>query len=172
MMSKKTRIRRAEQAVIAAAALFIERRRAFLEARLQGEDGREAMYAEADAVFDLEAALKDLDQAGMELPDAAPVGVRHPLTSDQAAAFIRGKKAQTMASRIVAQLRWAVDGATVEELCRFLNGKHQSISARVNELRNDGWIHPVRHRETSGGRAAEVYKLTPRADQLLLEEAL
>lgn len=171
MTSKRTRVRRAEQAVIAAAHVLRERQ-ATLAATAYSDDFPDRHADRDAAITDLIAAINDLDAAGMELPDAAPVGVRHPLTSDQAAAFIRGRKAQQMAARIVSQLRWCVNGMTVEEVCFHLQAKHQSASARMNELRNDGWVVTRGTRLTSSGREAECYYLSARAEQLLLEQSI
>jgi hypothetical protein len=56
----------------------------------------------------------------------------------------------------IAQCGWV--GATCDEIEQALNMKHQTASARVNELMNGGHIHNSgRKRSTSSGRAAIVW---------------
>jgi len=50
------------------------------------------------------------------------------------------------------------DGATSDEVEVVLNRPHQSVSARISELKRDGWIRGSgRSRRTRCGTLAEVY---------------
>lgn len=83
------------------------------------------------------------------------------VTSENAAAFMSGKRAASMNARILRQLQWT--WYTVEELCRGLGGKHQTVSARVHELWRAGWLETCGTRETSSGQQAHLYRLTQQA---------
>ena len=53
---------------------------------------------------------------------------------------------------------WAKEGCTVEEICDFLEGRHQTISARLVELERAGLIFDSgRTRPTSSGRQAVIW---------------
>lgn len=55
-------------------------------------------------------------------------------------------------------------GATDEEIEQYLNLRHQSASARRNELVRDGWlIDSSRRRKTTSGREAVVWVLSQAA---------
>ena len=52
-------------------------------------------------------------------------------------------------------------GLTVDQLEQVMNGKHQTISVRVNELRNKGWLTASGiKRKTRSGRPAIVWTPT------------
>jgi predicted transcriptional regulator len=78
-------------------------------------------------------------------------------TSLQAFASIR-PVAGAMREEIIGQLR-EYGGATCDEL-EHLNGwRHQTASARINELKRDGLIMPDGTRPTRSGRKATVWVL-------------
>jgi len=55
-------------------------------------------------------------------------------------------------------------GLTVDQLEQVMHGKHQTISARVNELRNKGWLADTGiKRPTRSGRPAIVWTPTVQA---------
>lgn len=59
------------------------------------------------------------------------------------------------------RMRWPIPGATVDQLCRVLDRKHQSVSSAVNFLRDTGWLVDSGQRtNTSSGRAAANWVLT------------
>lgn len=70
--------------------------------------------------------------------------------------------AGTLRARVLAVFeRCGAHGATCDEVERDMDGRHQTISARVYELRNGGWIvDSGRTRKTRSGRQAIVYVLT------------
>lgn len=107
---------------------------------------------------DLRAAYEALQAIPVTLPTEAKTRKTAPLTAHWAGMAMSGG-VKSMAARIVTHLRYG--NATVEELTRALHGKHQTVSARVNELRDAGWVYAQGDtRRTSSGRQAEVYRLT------------
>lgn len=79
-------------------------------------------------------------------------------TSALAAASMRdlGGRLRLEVFSFISDCGWA--GATCDEVEQALNMKHQTASARVNELMNGGYIHNSgRKRATSSGRAAIVW---------------
>lgn len=120
-------------------------------------------------VTDLMDAVVALEQIPLELPSTAPVKNRAPLTAQQAAAWMRGDRAVGMAGRIVRHMRRNYPaGYTVDYLEEVLGGRHQTVSARVHELRKAGWIRTSGvTAKTRSGRDAEVYYLTADALHVL-----
>jgi len=120
----------------------------------------------------LSDALKALD--ALPLPDASAARSSKgaPLTSQNAAAYVRGPRAASLSGRIVRRL-WAHDiGMTVEELCESLDRKHQSVSARVHDLKEMGWITGSDDytRTTRSGSEAVMWRISRRA-RFELEDA-
>jgi hypothetical protein len=65
------------------------------------------------------------------------------------------------------------DGLTTEEVEEALERKHQSISPRVNELRDTGWlVDSGERRKTSSGRNAIVWTPTQAALEAVDEHGL
>lgn len=163
-MTRNSKRRAAEQAVIDAAEQVI----GFWDnMHLVQRDGFNG-YPQYMALRDAVEALRAL---GMELPGEARSSTRHPVTSDQAAAWMHGARATSAAARIVRHLYvFPVSGRTVDELIDMLAMPHQTCSPRVNELRNDGWIvDSGRKRETRSGQEAIVWVLSVRAREYLRE---
>jgi hypothetical protein len=104
----------------------------------------------------LQELIGHLDHLELEAADRALHPAKGPDTSRQAAESLSN----------VGQLAWQVfeeivkekDGLTCDEIELLMNGKHQTISARVNELRDKGWIKDSgRKRKTRSGRQAIVW---------------
>jgi len=67
---------------------------------------------------------------------------------------IRGK----LKRKVFAFLQQYENGATCDELERWLDMKHQTLSARVRELWQEGWIKKTgMSARTRSGRWAQVY---------------
>lgn len=88
-------------------------------------------------VLRLGRAVKAHEALGLELPDRAAFSNNSTDTSAAAGASLKNiaGMARTCFDEIVL-----AGGLTVDQLTIMLNGKHQSISARVNQLRNSGWV--------------------------------
>lgn len=143
-MSNATERRRLEQAVITAARDFVA--------------AREWTPA---VTTPIRAAIQSLDALELGPTDRTKSrGVE--CTSEMAAAFMHGRKARELSGHILRRL---LRGAyTVDELVDALGRRHQSVSARVNELRDNGWIKDSgKTRPTRSGVEAIVWELTPRA---------
>jgi len=109
--------------------------------------------------------VRHLNRLGLVKPGAAKSSRGAPLTSENAAKFMRADNAGAVAAMIVNTLYWT-GGATVEMLEKHLYRKHQTVSARVNELRDLGWIEAIGTRLNDSGVKAEVYALTARARRM------
>ncbi len=155
-MTRNSKMRAAEQAVIDAAMKLVGCERYSLPWAIEYRP--------------LQRAIHDLKALAMELPDQARSSRVHPLTSDQAAAWMGGGRAMRASARIVRHLYDHQErGRTVDELMWNLDMSHQTCSARVNELRNDGWIVDSGHkRKTRAKQDAIVWMLTSRALSCLL----
>ena len=71
------------------------------------------------------------------------------------------------------RMRWPIPGATVDQLCRALDRKHQSVSSAVNFLVDVGWLTKSEHRtNTSSGCAAANWVLTDFGKQQVVDLAL
>jgi len=124
-------------------------------------------------VANLWATIYNLDQV-LETP-AAPKSNSIDVTSQNAAAFMSGKRQRTVWAAILRELRH--NWQTTDALCVYLNRPHQTVSARVNELRNSGWIEAAYYdlgvpltRPTRSRQEASVWKLTPRARSIIAGE--
>src|SRR5687767_11665790 len=149
-MTSNSKQRAAEQAVIDAAFVW------FAEPATKPMSPGELALA---------GALRELRELRLELPDQARSSRGHPVTSDQAAAWMRGPRAKSAAARIVREVwDWPITGRTVDELIASLGMPHQTCSPRVNELRNDGWlVDSGQKRATRSGNEAIVWVLSARA---------
>ena len=79
-----------------------------------------------------------------------------------------GKLAKLCFDEIGAVYRNDGVGLTVDALEQILNRSHQSVSARVNELRNKGWVTDSGiRRATRSGRSAIVWTPTVQAMNFL-----
>lgn len=115
---------------------------------------------------ELIAAVEALDALPLEPATKARVG-GPLLTSANAAAFVDGARASSAAGKILQALDERP--RTTEELCAHLNGKHQTISARVHELWRNGWIWGAGERATTSGQTASVWRITSEAREALIE---
>lgn len=64
----------------------------------------------------------------------------------------------SQAKQIIAHLR-ACGGATCEEISIALNIRYTTVSARLSELKEAGWIAVVGQRRTSTGCLADVVQV-------------
>mgnify|MGYP001814868200 CR=1 FL=1 len=75
-----------------------------------------------------------------------------------------GPLAQRCFDEIMVVFRNEGVGLTCDQIEQLVDGRHQTISARVNELRDKGWIMDSgNRRKTRSGRPAIVWKPTLRA---------
>lgn len=119
----------------------------------------------------LQPAVAKLSQAVQAL-DALPppgvgrvyVGADHPQTSREAADWVASKVGELIGEVFISIAAAANNGArglTTDQLQQRLWGAHQSISPRVTELRQAGWITDSGiRRKTRSGRAAIVWEPT------------
>lgn len=149
-MKDRSERRQAELAVLEAAHQW-------LSARVNYTNEYEACQALSDAV----SVLDNLGYGPLPAPRAA---ISAPETSHQAAEWMRQHQA-SVAGRVLSAilLAWRRGslGLTAEQVMARLQGKHQTISARVNELRNAGLIvDSGARRQTTSGRMAVVWTPT------------
>jgi hypothetical protein len=106
-------------------------------------------------------ALADLDALGLETPGRARANKGAPVTAKQAAVWMNGEKSKSLCSKIVRLLSQYISGLTTEEIEVLLSGKHQSISPRITDLRDTGWLRDSEfRRKTKSGGDAIVWKLS------------
>lgn len=86
-----------------------------------------------------------------------PPAVRHRETSVEAAESMR-EGAAALRAKVYRCIAQAKDGATCDEVEVALNLRHQTASARVNELMRSGEIVESGRRPTRSGRRAIVWK--------------
>ncbi len=100
-------------------------------------------------------------------------GNDHPDTSWYAAASIskiRGRLCRAVFVHVVAL---GEHGSTTDEAEVSFDGRHQTISARFNELHNANLIHDSgRRRKTRSGRWAAVYVAGPRPRAAVVTSAV
>jgi hypothetical protein len=153
-----------EQAVIAAAREIVENCR-------DTDDGMVELLWKWDDLVRLRDAFDNLDKLReVEKPRASRVA---PITSHQAAAWVATSSQSSMLGKIFYKVYWSEHrtfhdgfgdtryyqkGRTADELIVELNRGHATVSARVNELANAGWIvdSGIR-RKTRSGREAVVW---------------
>ena len=124
-------------------------------------------YAEKDVYADrlYEVCIAYLE-LGLDKPGEAQIPNDGPETSILAGQSLSklGKLARQCFDEIFvvsgfglkSPFNWG--GLTVDQLEQTLNRSHQSVSARVNELRNKGWIvDSGRKRPTRTGRSAIIW---------------
>ena len=107
-------------------------------------------------------AVDTLVDTRLNAPVKARANYKAPETALEAAEQMAGR-AGSDAYRVLMALRNAYKrgsiGLTVDQLEQDLKMRHQSCSARVNQLRDEGWIVDSGQRmETRSGRAAIVWK--------------
>lgn len=151
-MSLRSRTRAAEQAVIEHSIRYTELWRT------------EAPVLEQDREFYLlRKAIDGYLDIQLEVANNAAVGTNHPETSHQAARSLPNIGGYSAV--IFEAIKKAFDdgrfGLTADELEEMLAGKHQSVSARVNDLKNNGWIiDSGQRRNTRTGRKAIIWEPT------------
>ncbi len=151
--------RRAELALIAAASKAAHALSVYCG--LSSIDGREGTA--------LVKAWRELEALPLEPATKARVG-GPLLTSANAAAFVDGARAASITGKILQALDERP--MTTEQLCAHLNGKHQTISARVHELWRNGWIWGAGERRTTSGQIASVWRVTQEAKDALMKGRL
>lgn len=110
----------------------------------QGDDGAERKR-------------KSTESLTRALVDKMPPFARDSETSRRAAQFIRSE-APTMRVAVLALIQTMGEhGATDEEIEMALDYKHQTASARRNELMNMGLIKKNGKRPTTSGCSADVW---------------
>jgi len=133
------------------------------------EEVRFLMNAHPSAWRDTQLADKiaALDALGLADPGRARANKGAPVTAQQAAIWMNGDKSRGVAARIVrllTQHAWL----TEEQVERMLSGKHQTISPRFTELRDNGWIVDTGYSmETSSGCQAIAWALSHAARQAI-----
>jgi hypothetical protein len=153
-MTARSRRREAELAVIEAASKLVRGQR-----HLWVDDIGPTLRRQLVEAVD---ALGALD---LEVPDAVRTGDNNPcLTSSEAAEWMRDKAGDLAGRVFVAILkahRGGGTGLTTEQVERALGGKHQTVSPRVTELRDKGFIVDSGFRRlTASGRKAIVWTPT------------
>jgi len=131
-------------------------------------------YVDTWNVYDRAAlgrAVAEHEYLGLDTTSQPAFSNNSTDTSAEAGASMNthvGKLARQCFDEIASVYRNDGVGMTVDALEQVLNRSHQSVSARVNELRNKGWVTDsgVR-RKTRSGRPAIVWTPTVQAMNLL-----
>ena len=145
-MTKNSTRRAAEMAVIAAAHRYV--------ADPQGPGTYRTLIG----------AVEDHDRIGLDATVQPTIGNNTTDTSAAAGASVRksvGQLAQQCLDEIKVVTESGGYGLSVDQIEIILNRSHQSVSARVNELRDKGWVRDSGHRRrTRSGRKAIVWEPT------------
>ena len=124
---------------------------------------------------DLRVAVLGYSAYGLAAPQRTRTVMSAPDTSHEAGEWMK-QFALTDACAVFRQIYFAWrrfsehgdDGFTCDEVERALDRTHQSISARINELRDTGWIiDSGERRKTRSGRNAVVWTPTQAALDLV-----
>jgi predicted transcriptional regulator len=114
----------------------------------------------------LQQLIGKLDHLELEAASKALHPAKGPITSKEAAESLTN--ISRLAVQVFANIAARPSGMTCDELEELLDGKHQTISARVNELRDKGWIKDSgSKRLTRSRRKAIVWVPTEQAVQRL-----
>jgi predicted transcriptional regulator len=114
----------------------------------------------------LQSLIGRLDHLELEAASKAAHPSAGPITSIEAAESLTN--VGQLAHEVLKTLAAHRGGLTCDEIEQLMNGRHQTISARVNELRDKGWIKDSGvKRRTRSGRRAIVWVPTWRAAQQL-----
>jgi hypothetical protein len=125
------------------------------------------MISAVKATMELCNRVEELRDLGLADPGRARANKGAPVTAQQAAIWMNGDKARGWCARIV-RLLYRYGGMTTEEIERTLQGKHQTVSPRVTELRDAGWIYDSGHRrKTSSTNEAIVWWISHAARQAI-----
>lgn len=115
----------------------------------------------------LSAAVKALRALDLKEPGETRTSGKAPVTAHLAAAYMHGNRSRGQAAWILRRL--LKGGWTTDELVDVSGKPHQSISARVNELRDGGWIvDSGQTRKTRSNHDATVWRLTDEARRELI----
>lgn len=110
----------------------------------------------------LRKAVRAYEQVGLDATHQPAISNNTTETSTAAGASVRGnigKLARQCFDEIQVVCDSGSHGLTVDQLEQLLNRSHQSVSARVNELRDKGWVvDSGERRKTRSGRSAIVWK--------------
>jgi len=113
-------------------------------------------------IRDLQQLIGRLDHLELEAANRALHPAKGPSTSRDAAESLTN--VSKLASEVFAEIMSKPNGMTCDEVEMLMDGRHQTISARVNELRDKGWIKDSgRTRRTRSGRKAIVWIATQEA---------
>jgi predicted transcriptional regulator len=117
-------------------------------------------------IRNLQELIGQLDHLELEAANRALHPAKGPITSRGAAeSLINVSK---LASEVFTEIMSEPKGMTCDEVELLMDGRHQTISARVNELRDKGWIKDSgRKRKTRSGRQAIVWIPTEQARKQL-----
>jgi len=114
-------------------------------------------------------AIREYEQMGLDATVQAAVGNNTTDTSTAAAASVAdtvGRSAGQCFDEIAVVYRNGGVGLTVDQIEQILQRSHQSVSARVNGLRDKGWVVDSGFtRKTRSGRKAIVWTPTWQALQ-------
>lgn len=112
-------------------------------------------------------AVREYEALGLDTTSQATFSNNSTDTSSEAGASMAehvGQLAQLCYDEILVSHRNNGVGLTVDALEQILARSHQSVSARVNELRNKGWVTDSGiRRATRSGRSAIVWRPTSQA---------
>ena len=115
----------------------------------------------------LRNVVKEYEALGLDTTSQPAFSHNSTDTSAEAGASMNdhvGKLARECFDEIAAVYNNRGIGLTVDALEQTLNRSHQSVSARVNELRNKGWlVDSGRKRTTRSGRKAIVWSPSEQA---------
>lgn len=146
-MTERSRRRDAEMNVIVKAVEFIE-----------SDNETLAEYIR------LAEAVEKYRELEIEKPFKALAPIRSTDTAAEAAESVLhqvGSLAEQCWDRIRSAYMQGHGGLTCDELESQMGGRHQTISPRVNELRDNGWIvDSGERRRTRSGRRAIVWRPT------------
>jgi len=127
-------------------------------------------YVRSWDVYDrahLSSVVQEHEALGLDTTSQPAFSNNSTDTSAEASASMNthvGRLARQCFDEIGAVYRNGGVGLTVDQLEQVMHGKHQTISARVNELRNKGWLADAGiKRPTRSGRPAIVWTPTVQA---------
>jgi len=115
----------------------------------------------------LREAVLELEQLGLKPADQGRTALHAPETSHEANASLAPIRSE-LARQVFHEVRYAYavagTGLTVDQVEVMLKRSHQSVSARMNELRDNGWVvDSGARRATRSGRKAIVWVPTTMA---------
>lgn len=149
-MSERSTRRAAEMAVIDAAVAWMKSR------SVPGE-------GYWDKVGRLQEVTEQYEALGLERAGTAITTNAGPATSNEAAASLDPDHLGRLARRVYDEIFYTVanggTGLTCDQVEQIVGGSHQTVSARVNELRDKGYIlDSGARRPTRSGRKATVWR--------------